>query len=112
MSLAFGLVTALLERSCSGSEVAQRFDHSIGYFWPATHQQLYRELSRMERDGWVASQPIEAAPGRKRVYHVLPKGRAAFGEWVPDRPLPWFDDIRKLAALQILAGPVRSRRSK
>jgi DNA-binding PadR family transcriptional regulator len=67
-----------------GSELARRFDRSIGYFWPATHQQIYRELSRLEADGWVASEPVEAAPGRKRVYHVLPEGREALRRWVAE----------------------------
>lgn len=84
MSLAHAVLTALVERSCSGSELARRFDRSIGYFWPATHQQIYRELSRLERDGWVASASGEAARGRRRVYDVLPAGREELRRWLAE----------------------------
>ena len=49
MSLKFAILTSLTERSGSGIELARRFDKSIGYFWPATHQQIYRELDRLDR---------------------------------------------------------------
>lgn len=84
MSLAHALLTALVERSCSGAELARRFDRSIGYFWPATHQQIYRELSRLERDGWVTSEAVHAAPGRRRTYTLLPAGRAELERWVAE----------------------------
>jgi len=48
MSLPHALLTALVERPGSGSELAGRFDRSIAYFWQATHQQIYRELARLE----------------------------------------------------------------
>ncbi|MEN9435698.1 MAG: hypothetical protein RIR09_353, partial [Pseudomonadota bacterium] len=48
MSLAHAVLTSLIEKSSSGFELARRFDKSIGYFWHATHQQIYRELARME----------------------------------------------------------------
>ncbi|MBA5845288.1 PadR family transcriptional regulator, partial [Escherichia coli] len=55
MSLPHALLTALAERPGSGSELADRFDRSIGYFWQATHQQIYRELGRLEETGWIES---------------------------------------------------------
>lgn len=88
MSLAHALLTALLERGCSGSELALRFDRSIGYFWPASHQQIYRELARMEDAGWVKSTPAESGPGRKRNYEVLAAGRRELRQWVADARAP------------------------
>jgi DNA-binding PadR family transcriptional regulator len=55
MSLAHALLTSLIEKSSSGYDLARRFDKSIGYFWHASHQQIYRELARMETAGWIAS---------------------------------------------------------
>ena len=52
------------------ADLAQRFDRSLGYFWHATHQQIYRELARMEALGWVASLPAESGRGRKRAYQI------------------------------------------
>jgi DNA-binding PadR family transcriptional regulator len=82
MSLAHALLTSLLEKSSSGYDLARRFDKSIGFFWRATHQQIYRELARMEEAGWIASQ---AAPDggrtRKRLYRVLEAGREELRRW-------------------------------
>ncbi|KGM41254.1 PadR family transcriptional regulator [Aquabacterium sp. NJ1] len=83
MSLSHALMTSLLEKSSSGYDLARRFDKSIGFFWRATHQQIYRELARMEKAGWIAS---EAAPDggrtRKRNYRVLDAGRQELERWV------------------------------
>lgn len=48
MSLPHAILTALLEKPSSGLELTRRFDRSIGYFWSATHQQIYRELGKLE----------------------------------------------------------------
>lgn len=96
MSLAHALLTSLLEKPSSGYDLARRFDKSIGFFWHATHQQIYRELARMEQAGWIAS---DAAPDggktRKRLYQVLPAGEAALRAWVrePTEPTDLRDEL-------------------
>ena len=47
MALTHAILVALSEQSGSGYELARRFDRSIGYFWSATHQQIYRTLRVM-----------------------------------------------------------------
>mgnify|MGYP001245933334 CR=1 FL=1 len=85
MSLPHALLTSLAELPSSGSELARRFDRSIGYFWQATHQQIYRELGRMEKAGWIRSEPEpEAGRTRKRTYLVLPAGREELMRWAAD----------------------------
>ena len=74
-------LTALIEQSSSGSELARRFDRSIGFFWSATHQQIYRELGRLEEAGWVSSTLAEGGRGGKKVYKVLPAGRRELKRW-------------------------------
>ena len=64
MSLKFAILTSLTERSGSGIELARRFDKSIGYFWPATHQQIYRELDRLATDGLIREIPGDGLPRR------------------------------------------------
>lgn len=88
MSLPHALLTALVERPCSGAELARRFDRSIGYFWQATHQQIYRELGRLEDAGWVKSLPVEDSRGRQRSYRVLPAGRRELRRWIAERDAP------------------------
>ncbi|MER6418208.1 PadR family transcriptional regulator [Streptomyces sp. NPDC001137] len=82
MSLPHAILTALLEKPSSGLELTRRFDKSIGYFWSATHQQIYRELGRLETEGHIRALPSEQpARGQKKSYEVLPAGRAELARW-------------------------------
>jgi DNA-binding PadR family transcriptional regulator len=78
-------LVALCEQSGSGYELARRFDRSIGFFWAATHQQIYRTLRAMEDDGWVHVTPV-AQQGRpdKKVYTVSDDGRAELARWIAE----------------------------
>ncbi|MCV7154077.1 PadR family transcriptional regulator [Mycolicibacterium pyrenivorans] len=83
MALLHAILVSLCEQSSSGYELARRFDKSIGYFWAATHQQIYRTLRAMEDDGWVHVTPVEQQ-GRpdKKVYTVSDAGRAELARWI------------------------------
>ncbi|MFE9169617.1 PadR family transcriptional regulator [Streptomyces kebangsaanensis] len=82
MSLPHAILTALLEKPSSGLELTRRFDKSIGYFWSATHQQIYRELGKLEADGLIRTLPSEQpARGQRKSYEVLPAGRAELARW-------------------------------
>jgi DNA-binding PadR family transcriptional regulator len=88
MALEHALLVALSERPASGLELTRRFEKSIGFFWHATHQQIYRVLARMEADGWVTVEVVEQE-GRpdKRVHTPSPAGRAVLAEWL-GTPMP------------------------
>ncbi|MFE9644531.1 PadR family transcriptional regulator [Streptomyces sp. NPDC006365] len=82
MSLPHAILTALLEKPSSGLELTRRFDRSIGYFWSASHQQIYRELGKLEAEGYIRALPAEQpARGQKKSYEVLPAGRAELTRW-------------------------------
>jgi DNA-binding PadR family transcriptional regulator len=83
VALEHALLVALSERPAAGLELARRFDRSIGFFWSATHQQIYKVLRRMEADGWVTAEVIEQS-GRpeKREYTVTDIGHKALSEWI------------------------------
>ncbi len=67
MSLAHVLLTSLLEKPSTGFELARRFDRSMGFFWNATHQQIYRELNGMLKKGWISTIEEQAANSRKNL---------------------------------------------
>ncbi|HEU0191368.1 MAG TPA: PadR family transcriptional regulator [Mycobacterium sp.] len=83
MALPHAILVSLCEQSGSGYELAHRFDRSIGYFWSATHQQIYRTLRAMDGDGWVRATPV-VQQGRpdKKVYTVTDAGRAELARWI------------------------------
>lgn len=96
MALSHALLTSLLEKSSSGYDLARRFDKSIGFFWHATHQQIYRELGRMEAAGWIASSSApDAGKTRKRIYRVRPPGQAELLRWTaePSAPMDLRDEF-------------------
>lgn len=96
MSLPHAVLTSLLEKSSSGFDLARRFDKSIGYFWHASHQQIYRELARMEALGWIASeQAADAGKTRKREYRVLEAGLVELARWAtePSAPIDLRDSL-------------------
>ncbi len=88
MSLPHAILTALLEKPSSGLELTRRFDKSIGFFWPATHQQIYRELAKLEQVGHIRAIPGPPAQGRRKEYEVLPAGRAELAQWTADSHEP------------------------
>lgn len=82
VALEHALLVSLCERPASGLDLARRFDKSIGFFWQATHQQIYRVLHRMETDGWVRT-----APGERRdkvVYSPTSAGQQALADWLAE----------------------------
>lgn len=85
MALPHAILVSLCEQAGSGYELARRFDRSIGYFWSATHQQIYRTLRAMENDGWVRATTVaQHARPDKRVYTVADPGRAELARWIAE----------------------------
>ncbi|MDJ0341900.1 helix-turn-helix transcriptional regulator [Streptomyces sp. H10-C2] len=107
MSLPHAILTALLEKPSSGLELTRRFDRSIGFFWSATHQQIYRELGKLEQAGLIHALPQPPSRGQKRAYEVLPAGRAELTGWVSRSQDP--KPIRDALLLRLRAAAVVGR---
>lgn len=82
MSLAHVLLTSLLEKPSTGIELARRFDRSMGFFWNATHQQIYRELNSMLNKGWISTLEDADYMGRTKTYQVELLGRTELADWM------------------------------
>ena len=83
MALEHAILVSLAERASTGYDLARRFDKSIGQFWTATHQQVYKVLARMEEAGWVRGTHVQQ-DGRpdKKVYDLTDAGRDELAEWI------------------------------
>ena len=86
MSLPHVILTVLSTRDATGYDITKEFSASIGYFWKASHEQVYRELNKMAEKELVTCvlEPQEGKPDRK-VYSITDAGRSALGEWF-DQP--------------------------
>ena len=82
MSLAHVLLTSLMEKPSTGIDLARRFDRSMGFFWNATHQQIYRELSAMQQKDWISTVVDNDHTTRKKTYQVEALGRAELANWM------------------------------
>ncbi len=82
MALEHAILVSLAEKTASGYDLARRFDASIGHFWKASHQQIYKVLGRMESDKWVESHLV-AQDNRpdKKVYSITGEGRDELMRW-------------------------------
>ncbi|KUN41554.1 PadR family transcriptional regulator [Streptomyces longwoodensis] len=97
MSLKYAVLAALLEGEASGYELSKLFDVSLANFWPATPQQLYRELERLAGDGLIEARVVqqERRPN-KRMFTLTEAGRAdlrAFSAAAPRRPTAIRDEL-------------------
>lgn len=88
MSLAHVLLTSLLEKPSTGFELARRFDRSMGFFWNASHQQIYRELNSMLGKGWISTVQGEEAQTRKKTYQVEQPGHLELSNWLIQQSEP------------------------
>jgi DNA-binding PadR family transcriptional regulator len=83
MALAHAIMTALIEDDLSGYELARDFETSLGFFWHASHQQIYQELRKLSDKGWLNKREVsQSGKPNKIVYGMTLSGREALAEWV------------------------------
>ena len=82
MALEHAILVSLAERPGTGYEIGQQFDRSIGYFWSATHQQIYRTLKKLHSEGLVSFESV-SQDGRpdKKLYTISESGRKVLADW-------------------------------
>ena len=96
MALGDAILACLTEHPMTGYELAKTFDSSIGFFWKADHQQIYRELSRLRDRGHIQGREVvQSGKPNKLVYTLTPEGRAALRHWAarPSSPSSIKDDL-------------------
>lgn len=83
MSLKYVVLTLLNKQPQSGYEIVKTFDSAVGYFWHASHQQVYRELSQLAGTKLVSfkTQRQEEKPDKK-IYRITAEGRKALQHWL------------------------------
>lgn len=88
MALGHVLLVALLNKEATGYEITREFDSTLGHFWQASHQQVYRELGKLEAEGLVTYREIqqEGRPDKKR-YRLTAIGRRALEAWLQEPPV-------------------------
>jgi PadR family transcriptional regulator, regulatory protein AphA len=80
-------------------QLKRAIEHSVQYFWPFPHSQLYGEPERLSREG-LLDQEVEEGGRRRRVYSLTPGGQAALENWLRTPPGEVFE-MRDMAVLQL-----------
>jgi DNA-binding PadR family transcriptional regulator len=96
MALGDAILVLLTERPMTGYELAKTFDTSIGFFWRADHQQIYRELTRLRDRGHIQGREVvQSGKPNKLVYTLTSGGKAALRQWAaqPSRASSIKDDL-------------------
>ncbi|MGW2177142.1 PadR family transcriptional regulator [Streptomyces sp. NPDC001732] len=96
MALRHAVLAALLDEELSGYQLAKAFDLGVANFWYAQPQQLYAELTRLEKDGLVTGREVvqETRPN-KRLFKVTDAGLAELQRFTAATAKPSFirDDL-------------------
>jgi DNA-binding PadR family transcriptional regulator len=96
VALGDAILVCLTERPMTGYELAKTFDSSIGFFWKADHQQIYRELTKLRERGHVQGREVvQSGKPNKLVYTLTAEGKAALRHWAarPSAPSSIKDDM-------------------
>ena len=107
MALAQAILALLYDCPCSGYDLAKQFDSSVGFFWKASHQQIYRELSKIEAQGWVSYETIiQTGKPDKKLYRVTEFGTKQLSDWLNQQcePMP----VRNELLIKIFVGYLAS----
>jgi DNA-binding PadR family transcriptional regulator len=106
MALREVILTVLARRSMTGYEIARNFDHTLSWFWRASHQQIYRELARLDIEGCVSFRVVpQRGKPDKKVYGITRRGRNELKRWIAeptDLPDPRYDLLVKILAGSLL----------
>jgi DNA-binding PadR family transcriptional regulator len=83
MALSHAILAALHSNPCSGYDLAKNFDGSVGFFWNASHQQIYRELSKLEENSHIEANIIhQASRPDKKIYSLTSRGYDYLSKWI------------------------------
>lgn len=83
MSLRHVLLVYLGSGGASGSDIVKGFQHTYGYLWNASFQQIYRDLSKLHDEGLLNCEMVENAPRPPRkVYSLNPAGWKIMQAWL------------------------------
>jgi DNA-binding PadR family transcriptional regulator len=96
MSLKHSILALLSRESKTGYDLSRDAENSTRFFWSATHQQVYKDLSRLEEEGLVHHQAIEQnEKPDKKAYSITKTGMKELKHWMrqPSEPKPSKDEF-------------------
>ncbi|GGC55045.1 PadR family transcriptional regulator [Hoyosella rhizosphaerae] len=96
MTLRHAVLAALLDGDMSGYQLAKTFDVSVSNYWHALPQQLYGELTKLEKEGLITGRVvIQQGRPNKRLFSLADPGTETLTQFItePSRPSFIRDDL-------------------
>lgn len=104
MSLKHAILSMLVDCEKSGYDINKEFSGTIGYYWSASHQQIYKTLATMLEQDWVSFRTVEQTDKPdKKFYQLTPSGRQELIDWA-SKPCKESPDRNELLIKIRLAG--------
>ena len=103
MSLRHAILAMLDIEPGSGYDLVKRFDQSVGHFWSASYQQIYRELQKLESADFLQAEDIaqQGKPDKKN-YQVTDQGVLELQSWL-EKPAKTMK-VKEPLLIKVLAG--------
>lgn len=94
MSLKHAILVLLESEGGTGYDIVKSFNKGLGYFWNASHQQVYKELKNLNADGLLECRAEEqVSKPDKKVYRLTDLGRVSLRSWLSEpAKLPKIND--------------------
>jgi PadR family transcriptional regulator AphA len=87
VSLRYAILGSLSSCPSSGYDLALQFGLGLGWFWSASHSQIYPELKRLEEAGLIEGTLTTVGEKlEKRMYSITPTGIDSLVSFVTDSP--------------------------
>lgn len=103
MALTQAILALLIKKPASGYELAKQFNADFVHLWKASQQQVYRELAKLEQQGFVSCEIVPRdAFLDKKLCSITDAGKKYLIEWInkPSQPAILREDL----ILKMLAG--------
>lgn len=83
MSLKHSILAVLSSEPKTGYELSKDVQGSTGFFWKASHQQIYKELSGLEKIGFIKyTEVAQQDKPDKKIYSVTKSGVKELIRWM------------------------------
>lgn len=103
MSLRHAILALLDVEPGTGYDLMTRFRSSVGFFWAAGHQQVYKELHALLDEGLVdCDEQAQTGKPSRKVYSLTDAGLAEFDAWLQQAAAPM--KIRDPLLVKMFAG--------
>lgn len=89
MSLKHAILVILEKEPAAGYDLLQKFRESLGYFWNAKHQQIYKQLKQLLDDQLITvKMDHQENKPDKKIYSITTQGQAELVSWLSTPSTP------------------------